>query len=177
MSKHLLWHNLLCSKNEWCSYVKEWMSYGKTWNQDSTCIRCYLLLLFSIAEMKIYSQLSRVFIYHINNIDFKFSWNFSSDTVNTIALLVSKLVFLDLWVFAPHAIKLASPHLKLMCCYVYFSMLQPLYSYFVGVVTDSSSFDPSKRLRTGGDYTHAGYPSPSPYPTPPPPALVWGAPG
>ncbi|XP_020264744.1 cell wall integrity protein scw1 isoform X2 [Asparagus officinalis] len=48
-----------------------------------------------------------------------------------------------------------------------------------GVVADSSSFDPSKRLRTGGDYTHAGYPSPSPYPTPPPPPPphVWGTPG
>lgn len=44
-----------------------------------------------------------------------------------------------------------------------------------GVGTDSSTFDPSKRLRTGGDYTSAGYPSPSPYP--PPPAPLWGAPG
>ncbi|KAJ4953967.1 hypothetical protein NE237_030799 [Protea cynaroides] len=42
-----------------------------------------------------------------------------------------------------------------------------------GVVADSSSFDPSKRLRTGGDYTHTGYPSPSPF-HPPPPATVWG---
>ncbi|OVA09432.1 RNA recognition motif domain [Macleaya cordata] len=42
-----------------------------------------------------------------------------------------------------------------------------------GVVADSSSFDQSKRLRTGGDYTHTGYPSPSPF-HPPPPAPVWG---
>ncbi|KAH7674843.1 RNA binding protein (contains RRM repeats) protein [Dioscorea alata] len=44
-----------------------------------------------------------------------------------------------------------------------------------GVVNDSSSFDQSKRMRTGGDYTHAGYPSPSPFH--PPPAPVWGGHG
>eukprot|EP00262_Sarcandra_glabra_P004354 TRINITY_DN1529_c0_g1_i1.p1 TRINITY_DN1529_c0_g1~~TRINITY_DN1529_c0_g1_i1.p1 ORF type:complete len:313 (-),score=45.57 TRINITY_DN1529_c0_g1_i1:808-1746(-) len=44
-----------------------------------------------------------------------------------------------------------------------------------GVVTDSSSFDQSKRLRTGGDYTHTGYPSPSPFHPAAP--TVWGAPG
>ncbi|XP_072993581.1 cell wall integrity protein scw1 [Typha latifolia] len=42
-----------------------------------------------------------------------------------------------------------------------------------GVVTDSSSLDQSKRLRTGGDYTHAGYPPPFH----PPPAPVWGTAG
>ncbi|KAF5183148.1 Rna-binding protein with multiple splicing [Thalictrum thalictroides] len=41
-----------------------------------------------------------------------------------------------------------------------------------GVVAEPNSFDQSKRLRTGGDYTHAGYPSPSPFHPPPPP--VWG---
>ncbi|KAK9099943.1 hypothetical protein Scep_023373 [Stephania cephalantha] len=44
-----------------------------------------------------------------------------------------------------------------------------------GVVNDSSSFDQSKRLRTGGDYTHTGYPSPSPFH--PPPAPLWGPQG
>ncbi|XP_008782084.1 cell wall integrity protein scw1 [Phoenix dactylifera] len=44
-----------------------------------------------------------------------------------------------------------------------------------GVVADSNSIDQSKRLRTGGDYTHAGYPAP-PFHTPPPPP-VWGTPG
>lgn len=42
-----------------------------------------------------------------------------------------------------------------------------------GVVADASSFDQSKRLRTGGDYTHTGYPSSSPF-HPPPPPPVWG---
>ncbi|KMZ72444.1 putative RNA-binding protein with multiple splicing [Zostera marina] len=45
-----------------------------------------------------------------------------------------------------------------------------------GVVTDPNTFDQSKRLRTGGDYTHTGYPSPShfhPHPHPPPPP-IWG---
>ncbi|GMH16090.1 hypothetical protein Nepgr_017931 [Nepenthes gracilis] len=41
-----------------------------------------------------------------------------------------------------------------------------------GIVADSSSFDPSKRLRIGGDYTHTGYGSQSPFH--PPPAPVWG---
>ncbi|XP_049932970.1 uncharacterized protein LOC116251131 isoform X2 [Nymphaea colorata] len=43
-----------------------------------------------------------------------------------------------------------------------------------GVVTDSSSFDQSKRMRTGGDYTHGGYPHPGSYP---PAAPVWGPQG
>ncbi|KAL0012738.1 hypothetical protein SO802_007846 [Lithocarpus litseifolius] len=42
-----------------------------------------------------------------------------------------------------------------------------------GIVADSSPYDQSKRLRTGGDYTHTGYTSPSPF-HPPPPAHVWG---
>lgn len=46
-----------------------------------------------------------------------------------------------------------------------------------GVVTDSTSSDQSKRLRTGGDYTHAGYPSPSPFHPHPAPPPVWGPPG
>ncbi|KAJ7952026.1 putative RNA-binding protein with multiple splicing [Quillaja saponaria] len=41
-----------------------------------------------------------------------------------------------------------------------------------GIVADSGTFDQSKRLRTAGDYTHAGYTSPSPFHPPPPP--VWG---
>ncbi|GAB2268679.1 hypothetical protein Dimus_003630 [Dionaea muscipula] len=41
-----------------------------------------------------------------------------------------------------------------------------------GIVADSSSFDQSKRLRTGGDYTHVGYGSPVPFHPPPPP--IWG---
>nr|POE69947.1 rna-binding protein with multiple splicing 2 [Quercus suber] len=44
---------------------------------------------------------------------------------------------------------------------------------FVKRVADSSPYDQSKRLRTGGDYTHTGYTSPSPF-HPPPPAHVWG---
>ncbi|XP_058067880.1 uncharacterized protein LOC131217126 [Magnolia sinica] len=44
-----------------------------------------------------------------------------------------------------------------------------------GVVGDSSSFDQSKRLRTGGDYTHTGYPSPAPFHPAAPP--VWGPQG
>ncbi|KAL3825035.1 hypothetical protein ACJIZ3_021064 [Penstemon smallii] len=40
-----------------------------------------------------------------------------------------------------------------------------------GIVADSNSYDQSKRMRTGGDYTHTGYTT-SPY-HPPPPA-VWG---
>ncbi|KAK1269413.1 hypothetical protein QJS04_geneDACA013846 [Acorus gramineus] len=43
-----------------------------------------------------------------------------------------------------------------------------------GVVPDSTSFDPSKRLRTGGDYTHIPYPSPPPFHPPP---SVWAPPG
>lgn len=45
-------------------------------------------------------------------------------------------------------------------------------SWSVGIVADSSAYDQSKRLRTGGDYTHTGYSSPSPFH--PPPAPVWG---
>ncbi|KAK3427862.1 hypothetical protein EUGRSUZ_F04002 [Eucalyptus grandis] len=41
-----------------------------------------------------------------------------------------------------------------------------------GIVADSGVYDQSKRMRTGGDYTHAGYASPSPFH--PPPAPVWG---
>ncbi|GAB2250004.1 hypothetical protein Droror1_Dr00013363 [Drosera rotundifolia] len=41
-----------------------------------------------------------------------------------------------------------------------------------GIGTDSNSFDQSKRLRTGGDHTQAGYASPTPFHAPPPP--VWG---
>ncbi|XP_058113837.1 uncharacterized protein LOC131256814 [Magnolia sinica] len=44
-----------------------------------------------------------------------------------------------------------------------------------GVVADSTSFDQSKRLRTGGDYTHAGYPSPAPFH--PAATHVWGPQG
>ncbi|KAM3379958.1 RNA-binding protein with multiple splicing 2 [Capsicum galapagoense] len=40
-----------------------------------------------------------------------------------------------------------------------------------GIVADSNAHDPSKRMRTGGDYTHTGYSSPSPFH--PPPAPVW----
>ncbi|CAL9088784.1 unnamed protein product, partial [Musa acuminata var. zebrina] len=41
-----------------------------------------------------------------------------------------------------------------------------------GVVSESSSLDHSKRLRTGGDYTHAGYAAPAFHQAP-----VWGTPG
>lgn len=41
-----------------------------------------------------------------------------------------------------------------------------------GIVVDSNAYDQSKRMRTGGDYTHTGYSSPSPFH--PPPAPVWG---
>ncbi|XAR74041.1 hypothetical protein NMG60_11008200 [Bertholletia excelsa] len=41
-----------------------------------------------------------------------------------------------------------------------------------GIVADSTAYDQSKRMRTGGDYTHTGYSSPSPFH--PPPAPVWG---
>ncbi|PIM97887.1 RNA binding protein (contains RRM repeats) [Handroanthus impetiginosus] len=40
-----------------------------------------------------------------------------------------------------------------------------------GIVADSNTYDQSKRMRTGGDYTHTAY-STSPF-HPPPPA-VWG---
>lgn len=62
-------------------------------------------------------------------------------------------------------------------CYgVKFSDLYPTLgsnSYWsVGIVADSNAYDQSKRMRTGGDYTHTGYSSPSPFH--PPPAPVWG---
>lgn len=41
-----------------------------------------------------------------------------------------------------------------------------------GIVADPSAYDQSKRLRTGGDYTHTGYSSASPFHHPPAP--VWG---
>lgn len=41
----------------------------------------------------------------------------------------------------------------------------------IGVGADSTSVDQSKRLRTGGDYTHTGYPSPAAFH--PAPAPVW----
>ncbi|KAH9608409.1 hypothetical protein KSS87_017858 [Heliosperma pusillum] len=41
-----------------------------------------------------------------------------------------------------------------------------------GIVADSNVYDQSKRLRTGGDYTHTGYASPTPFH--PPPAPLWG---
>ncbi|XP_058226981.1 uncharacterized protein LOC131335572 [Rhododendron vialii] len=41
-----------------------------------------------------------------------------------------------------------------------------------GIVADSNAYDQSKRMRTGGDYTHTGYSSPSPFHQPPAP--VWG---
>uniref|UniRef100_A0A7N0RGW5 RRM domain-containing protein n=1 Tax=Kalanchoe fedtschenkoi TaxID=63787 RepID=A0A7N0RGW5_KALFE len=44
-----------------------------------------------------------------------------------------------------------------------------------GIVADTNSYDQSKRLRTGGDYTNSGYSSPSPFHAPPPP--VWGSHG
>ncbi|KAL7113936.1 hypothetical protein ACP275_04G090200 [Erythranthe tilingii] len=42
-----------------------------------------------------------------------------------------------------------------------------------GMVVDSNTYDQSKRMRTGGDYTHTAY-STSPFHPPPPP--VWGPP-
>ncbi|KAG4123927.1 hypothetical protein ERO13_D10G007600v2 [Gossypium hirsutum] len=41
-----------------------------------------------------------------------------------------------------------------------------------GIVADSNSYDQSKRLRTGGDYSHSAYTTPPPFH--PPPAPVWG---
>ncbi|KAI4330028.1 hypothetical protein MLD38_028342 [Melastoma candidum] len=41
-----------------------------------------------------------------------------------------------------------------------------------GIVVESGGYDQSKRMRTGGDYTHPAYVSPSPFH--PPPAPVWG---
>ncbi|KAK6118720.1 hypothetical protein DH2020_047525 [Rehmannia glutinosa] len=42
-----------------------------------------------------------------------------------------------------------------------------------GIVADSNAYDQSKRMRTGGDYTHTAY-SASPFH--PPPAAIWGPP-
>lgn len=52
--------------------------------------------------------------------------------------------------------------------------LTPSFSFLrnAGIVADSNAYDQSKRMRTGGDYTHTGYSSPSPFH--PPPAPVWG---
>lgn len=44
-----------------------------------------------------------------------------------------------------------------------------------GVSADSGSFDQSKRMRTGTDHAHTGYPSPAPFH--PVPAPVWGPQG
>ncbi|OMO82739.1 hypothetical protein COLO4_22867 [Corchorus olitorius] len=41
-----------------------------------------------------------------------------------------------------------------------------------GIVADSNAYDQSKRLRTGGDYSHSAYTTASPFH--PPPAPVWG---
>lgn len=41
-----------------------------------------------------------------------------------------------------------------------------------GIVADTNAYDQSKRLRTGGDYTHTGYSAPSPFHAPAAP--VWG---
>lgn len=68
--------------------------------------------------------------------------------------MVAKVDVLHRWVF------------QLLCC-------NAVCIQSVGVVADASSFDQSKRLRTGGDYTHTGYASPSPF-HPPPPPPVWG---
>ncbi|XP_038718408.1 cell wall integrity protein scw1 isoform X2 [Tripterygium wilfordii] len=40
-----------------------------------------------------------------------------------------------------------------------------------GIVADSNAYDQSKRLRTGGDYSHTGYATPPPFH---PPAPIWG---
>lgn len=46
----------------------------------------------------------------------------------------------------------------------------------LGVGTDASVVDQSKRLRTGGDYTHSPY-APPPYHPPPPTVSMWGTAG
>ncbi|TVU42188.1 hypothetical protein EJB05_08581, partial [Eragrostis curvula] len=45
-----------------------------------------------------------------------------------------------------------------------------------GVGTDANAVDQSKRLRTGGDYTHSPY-APPPYHPPPPAVSMWGTAG
>uniref|UniRef100_A0A0D3GXZ4 RRM domain-containing protein n=2 Tax=Oryza TaxID=4527 RepID=A0A0D3GXZ4_9ORYZ len=45
-----------------------------------------------------------------------------------------------------------------------------------GVGNDANAMDQSKRLRTGGDYTHSPYAAP-PYHPPPPAVSMWGTPG
>lgn len=55
--------------------------------------------------------------------------------------------------------------------WVYYYFMQILLCS-VGIVADSNAYDQSKRMRTGGDYTHTGYSSPSPFHQPPAP--VWG---
>ncbi|KAK4802217.1 hypothetical protein SAY86_000420 [Trapa natans] len=44
-----------------------------------------------------------------------------------------------------------------------------------GIVADSNAYDHSKRMRTGGDYSHSGYSSPTSFHPPAPP--VWGSHG
>lgn len=61
--------------------------------------------------------------------------------------------------------------------YLFFNcwhLLAPYFSFLfnAGIVADSNAYDQSKRMRTGGDYTHTAYSSPSPFH--PPPAPVWG---
>lgn len=46
----------------------------------------------------------------------------------------------------------------------------------LGVGNDANAMDQSKRLRTGGDYTHSPYAAP-PYHPPPPAVSMWGTPG
>uniref|UniRef100_A0A453RWF4 RRM domain-containing protein n=1 Tax=Aegilops tauschii subsp. strangulata TaxID=200361 RepID=A0A453RWF4_AEGTS len=45
-----------------------------------------------------------------------------------------------------------------------------------GVGTDANAMDQSKRLRTGGDYTHSAY-APPPFHPPPPAVSMWGTAG
>jgi hypothetical protein len=47
---------------------------------------------------------------------------------------------------------------------------------FSGVGTDANAVDQSKRLRTGGDYTHSPYVPPAFHP-PPPAVSMWGTAG
>ncbi|MBA0711090.1 hypothetical protein Golax_010319, partial [Gossypium laxum] len=52
-----------------------------------------------------------------------------------------------------------------------FELVFGSWSLEVGIVTDSDAYDQTKRLRTGGNYSHSPYTSPSPFH---PPAPVWG---